>query len=106
MATRDSSLQRERTVFRHATIRASECVPVPTLSAHGQVGPTMNQLKVIPRSNVLPLRVAQVLRGKANRQREAKGNDYLGGATQAALPLTRQRLELIKAYGKPQARNA
>jgi Bacterial SH3 domain len=66
----------------------------------------MNQLKVIPRSNVLPLRVAQVVRGKANRQREAKGNDYLWGATQPALPLTRQRLELIKAYGKPQMRNA
>jgi SH3 domain-containing protein len=66
----------------------------------------MNQLKVIPPSNVLPLRVAQVLKGEANRQREAKGNDYLSGATQPPLPLTRQRFELIKAYGKPQVRNA
>jgi hypothetical protein len=66
----------------------------------------MNQLKVIPRSNVLPLRVAQVFKGEANRQREAKGNDYLSGVTQPALPLTRQRLELIKAYGNPRPSNA
>src|SRR5512143_1077570 len=65
----------------------------------------MNQPKLIPRSNVLPLRVDQVLRADANRQREAKGNSYLSGATQPPLPLTRQRLELIKAYGKPRVRN-
>jgi hypothetical protein len=66
----------------------------------------MTQLKLIPRSNVLPLGVAQVLKREANRQRETKGNDYLSGATQPALPLTWQRLELIKAYGNPGARNA
>jgi hypothetical protein len=55
----------------------------------------MNQLKLIPPSNVLPLKAARVLRG------EAKENDHLPGATQPPLPLTPQRLELIKAYGKP-----
>jgi hypothetical protein len=60
----------------------------------------MNQLKLIPPSNVLPLKAARVLRG------EAKENDHLPGATQPSLPLTPQRLELIKAYGKPPVRNA
>jgi hypothetical protein len=66
----------------------------------------MNQLKLIPVSNVLPLRVTRVLRGEANCQREAKKNDQLSGATQPPLPLTPQRLELIKAYGKPPLRDA
>ena len=64
----------------------------------------MNQLKLISPSNVLPIRrVAEVLRGGP---REVKANDYLSGATQPGLPLTPQRLELIKAYGKPPLRKA
>jgi hypothetical protein len=64
----------------------------------------MNQLNLISPSNVLPIRrVAQVLRGG---HREVKANDYLPGATQPGLPLTPQRLELIKAYGKPPLRKA
>jgi hypothetical protein len=64
----------------------------------------MNQLKLISPSNVLPIRrVAEVLRGGP---REVKANDYLSGATQPPLPLTRERLELIKAYGKPPLRKA
>jgi hypothetical protein len=64
----------------------------------------MNQLNLISPSNVLPIRrVAHVLRGG---HREVKANDYLPGTTQPGLPLTPQRLELIKAYGKPQMRNA
>ena len=64
----------------------------------------MNQLNLISPSNVLPIRrVAQVLRGG---HREVKANDYLSGATRPGLPLTPQRLELIKAYGKPPLRKA
>ena len=64
----------------------------------------MNQLNLISPSNVLPIRrVAQVLR---RGHREVKANDYLSAATQPGLPLTPQRLELIKAYGKPPLRKA
>jgi hypothetical protein len=65
----------------------------------------MGQLKLIAPANVLPLRVGGAFRGK-QWQRQAKENDYAPDATRPPRPLTPQRLELIKAYGKPTRRNA
>jgi len=65
----------------------------------------MGQLKLIAPANVLPLRVGRTLQGKQG-QREAKENNHPPDAIQPPLPLTPERLELIKAYGKPPARNA
>jgi len=60
----------------------------------------MGQLKLIPPTNVLSLSVARVFKG------EAKANNHLSGATEPPLPLTLQRLELIKAYAKDPWRSA
>jgi Bacterial SH3 domain len=59
----------------------------------------MRQLKLIPSSNVLPLKIARALR-QAKPDGEAKADNWLPGATEPPLPLTSQRLELIKAYLK------
>lgn len=64
----------------------------------------MGQLKLIASANVLPLRVGRAFRGK--QQSETKENDRAPDATQPPLPLTPERLELIKAYGKPSTRDA
>src|SRR4026208_1190351 len=66
----------------------------------------MGQLKLIPPSNVLSLNVARVLRRKANPQTEAKSFKPFSGATEPPLPLTAERLALIKAYAKPPPRDA
>jgi hypothetical protein len=66
----------------------------------------MGALKLIPPTNVLSLRVAPVLKGEANCQGEAKACKHLPGATEPPLPLTPQRLELIKAYAKNPLRSA
>jgi Bacterial SH3 domain len=66
----------------------------------------MGQLKLIPSSNVLSLSVARVLSREANPQPEAKTNNPFSGATEPPLPLTVERLALIKAYAKPPPRNA
>ena len=55
----------------------------------------MGQLKLIAPANVLPLKVGRAFRGN---QRETKENDHAPDATQPPLPLTPERLELIKAY--------
>jgi Bacterial SH3 domain len=60
----------------------------------------MGQLKLIPPTNVLSLSVARVFKG------EGKANNHLSGATEPPLPLTTQRLELIKAYAKDPLRSA
>jgi Bacterial SH3 domain len=60
----------------------------------------MGQLKLIPPTNVLSLSVARVFKG------EGKANNHLSGATEPPLPLTTQRLELIKAYAKDPLRRA
>ena len=59
----------------------------------------MRQLKLIPSSNVLPLKIARALR-QANPDGEANADNWLPGATEPPLPLTLQRLELIKAILK------
>ncbi len=66
----------------------------------------MGALKLIPPTNVLSLRVAPVLKGETNCQGEAKASNHLPGATEPPLPLTPQRLELIKAYAKNSLRSA
>ena len=66
----------------------------------------MGQLKLIPPSNVFSLNVARVLRGEANPQTEAKSYKPFSGLTQPPLPLTAERLALIKAYAKPPPRDA
>ena len=66
----------------------------------------MGALKLIPPTNVLSLRVAPVLKGETNCQGEAKASNHLPGATEPPLPLTPQRLELIKAYAKNPLRSA
>jgi hypothetical protein len=65
----------------------------------------MRQLKLVPPSNVLSLRVASVWKGERTGPREVKASTYRPGATQPALPLTRHRLELIKAYAESVLRN-
>ena len=59
----------------------------------------MRQLKLIPSSNVLPLKIARALR-QANPDGEANADNWLPGSTEPPLPLTLQRLELIKAILK------
>jgi len=66
----------------------------------------MGQLKLILPSNVSSLNVARVLRREANPQTEAKSYKPFSGATQPPLPLTAERLALIKAYAKPPPRDA
>ena len=59
----------------------------------------IRQLKLIPSSNVLPLKIARALR-QANPDGKANADNWLPGATEPPLPLTLQRLELIKAILK------
>lgn len=58
----------------------------------------MAQAKLMPPANVLSLKVARAWQGEANGRAEAKANGHRPGAIEAGLPLTPQRLELIKAY--------
>jgi hypothetical protein len=66
----------------------------------------MGALKLIPPTNVLSLRAAPVLKGETNCRGEARASNHLPGATEPPLPLTPQRLELIKAYAKNPLRGA
>ena len=56
----------------------------------------MGQLKLMPSTNVLSLKVARVLK-RVNSDGGVKANNYLSGATEPPLPLTSHRLELIKS---------
>ena len=58
----------------------------------------MGQLKFSGPSNVLSLRVPRV--GKGERAPAAKANTYRPGDIEPPLPLTPERLELIKSYAK------
>lgn len=69
-------------------------------------GGSMGQLKLTPQTNVLSLKVARALNGEAHRPSEAKANGHRPGLVEAGLPLTPQRLELIKAYAKSALRTA
>jgi hypothetical protein len=60
----------------------------------------MGQLKLISPSNVLPLRDARVWNRQPNDQGEAKANTYRPGDIEPPLPLTPERLGLIKAYAE------
>ena len=55
---------------------------------------------------VLSPRVARFSKGVANSNVKAEANNHRPGATEPPLPLTWQRLELIKAYAKDPLRNA
>lgn len=55
---------------------------------------------------VLSTGVARFSKEVANSNLKTKANGYLPGATEPALPLTPERLELIKAYAKDPWRNA
>ena len=66
----------------------------------------MGQLKRMPQTNVLALRVARAWQGEANGPGEAKTSGYRLGATEPPLPVTPQRLELVKAYAKNALRHA
>ena len=66
----------------------------------------MAQLKLMPQTNVLALPAAHAPRDKANGRTEAKANRHRPGAIQPPLPVTPQRLELIKAYANHALRSA
>jgi Bacterial SH3 domain len=66
----------------------------------------MGQLKLKPQTNVLALRVARAWQGEAQDPGAAKVNGHRPGATEAGLPLTPQRLELVKAYARHALRHA
>jgi len=65
----------------------------------------MGQPELQPPSVASPT-VVQFAKGVANSNVKAKADDYPSGATEPPLPLTRERLELIKAYAKDPLRNA
>lgn len=65
----------------------------------------MGQLNIIPPSDVLSLKGGSRLQGGTGH-RGAKANTYRPGDTQPPLPLTRKRLELIKAYAENVLPNA
>jgi Bacterial SH3 domain len=65
----------------------------------------MGQLELMPPTNVLSLRVARAWKGEAHRG-AASPNGRTLGATEAGLPLTPQRLELVKAYANRDLRSA
>jgi hypothetical protein len=65
----------------------------------------MGQLKLTPRTNVLSL-PARARAGEAAVHGPTKANGFRPGAIEPPLPLTPQRLELIKAYAKNRSRNA
>ena len=56
--------------------------------------------------SVLSSRVGHFVKGVANSNVKAETNNQLSGATEAALPITPERLELIKACAKRSSRNA
>ena len=64
----------------------------------------MGQLKFSSPSNVLSLRVPRV--GKGERAPAAKANAYRPGDIEPPLPLTPERLELIKSYAENVLRGA
>ncbi len=66
----------------------------------------MGRLKRMNQTNVLSLRVARGSQGEINGAGEAKANGHRLGATEAGLPLTPQRLELVKAYANNALRAA
>jgi Bacterial SH3 domain len=67
----------------------------------------MSRLELSP-PTVLSRTVARLSQGVANSNAKpnADSNAYLSTATQSSLPLTLERLELIKAYAKDPVRNA
>jgi SH3 domain-containing protein len=66
----------------------------------------MGQLKRMPQTNVLALKVARAWQGEANGAGVTKANGHRPGTTEAGLPLTPQRLELVKAYARHALRHA
>jgi len=67
---------------------------------------SMAQLKLMTQTNVLALPAAQGSRGEANGRAEAKPNGHRPSAVQPPLPVTPQRLELIKACANHALRGA
>jgi hypothetical protein len=66
----------------------------------------MGQPKLIPSTNVTSLRVARGVKGEVNYQGLAKAENYRAGTVEPPLPLTPQRLELIKKYLNDHLRRA
>jgi hypothetical protein len=70
----------------------------------------MGQLKLSPSANVLSLGAARASKGDVEpppeAKTEAKANGYRPGAMEPSLPLTPERLELIKAYAASSLRHA
>lgn len=73
----------------------------------------MGELKLKPQTNVLALKIARAGPGEADGPVEAKAavhrpgaNGHRPGATEAGLPLTPQRLELVKEYARQALRHA
>jgi SH3 domain-containing protein len=73
----------------------------------------MGELKLKPQTNVLALKIARAGQGEADGPVEAKSgghrpgaNGHRPGATEAGLPLTPQRLELVKEYARQALRHA
>ncbi len=60
----------------------------------------------MPQTNVLALRVARAGQREASGPGAAKTNGYRPGTIEPPLPVTPQRLELIKAYAKNSLRHA
>ena len=60
----------------------------------------------MPQTNVLALRVARAWQREASGPGAAKTNGYRPGTIEPPLPVTPQRLELIKAYAKNSLRHA
>ncbi len=59
----------------------------------------MGQTELTP-PRALPAKVSPFVKGVANNNVKAEANGYLSGATEPPLPVTRERLELIKACAK------
>jgi hypothetical protein len=73
----------------------------------------MGELKLKPQTNVLALKFARAEQGEADGPVEVKANGrwpgangHHPGATEAGLPLTPQRLELVKEYARQALRHA
>ena len=66
----------------------------------------MGRLKRMSQTNVLSLRVARGSQGPTGRAGQPKANGHRLGATEAALELTPQRLELVKACANNALRHA
>ena len=65
----------------------------------------MGQAELTP-PRALPAKVSPFVKGVANNNVKAEANGYASGATEPPLPVTRERLELIKACAKGPARTA